>query len=56
MPIMLVVTIVAARWVVLRLAVPVTISAQLEMGCTALWFCDEFFRARRGLPEFARNN
>jgi hypothetical protein len=36
MPIMLVVTIVAARWTVLRLSVPMMWSARLEMGCIAL--------------------
>jgi type IV secretory pathway TrbD component len=35
-PIMLVVTIVAARWTVLRLSVPMMWSARLEMGCIAL--------------------
>ena len=35
-PIMLVVTIVAARWTVLRLSVPMMWSARLEMGCMAL--------------------
>jgi hypothetical protein len=36
MPIMLAVTIVAARWTVLRLSVPMMRSARLEMGCMAL--------------------
>jgi ABC-type uncharacterized transport system permease subunit len=36
MPIMLVVTIVAARWTVVRLSVPIVWSARLEMGCIAL--------------------
>ena len=36
LPFMLVVMIVAARWVVLRLAVPPTLSARLEMGSIAL--------------------
>ncbi len=36
MPIMLIVTIVAARWTVLRLSVPMMSSARLEMGCMAL--------------------
>lgn len=36
MPIMLVVTIVAARWAVLRLSVPMMWSARLGMGCMAL--------------------
>jgi len=36
MPIMLAVTIVAARWTVLRLSVPSMWSARLEMGCMAL--------------------
>jgi hypothetical protein len=36
MPIMLVVTIVAARWTVLRLSVPSMWSARLGMGCIAL--------------------
>ena len=36
MPIMLVVTIVAARWTVLQLSVPILWSARLEMGCMAL--------------------
>lgn len=36
MPIMLAVTIVAARWTVLRLSVPMMWSARLEMGCVAL--------------------
>jgi hypothetical protein len=35
-PVMLVVTIVTARWMVLRLAVPSTPSARLGMGCIAL--------------------
>ena len=35
-PIMLVVTIAAARWTVMRLAVPATPSARLGMGCIAL--------------------
>ena len=35
-PIMLAVTIVAARWTVLRLSVPSMWSARLEMGCIAL--------------------
>jgi type IV secretory pathway TrbD component len=35
-PIMLAVTIVAARWTVLRLSVPMMWSARLEMGCIAL--------------------
>jgi hypothetical protein len=35
-PIMLLVTIVAARWVVLRLTVPPGTSARLGMGCIAL--------------------
>jgi hypothetical protein len=35
-PIMLVVTIVAARWIVLLLAVPSVLSARLGMGCVAL--------------------
>jgi hypothetical protein len=36
MPIMLAITIVAARWTVLRLSVPIMWSARLEMGCMAL--------------------
>lgn len=36
MPIMLAVTIMAARWTVLRLAVPPMPSARLRMGCIAL--------------------
>ena len=36
MPIMLAVTIVAARWTVLRLSVPINFSARLGMGCMAL--------------------
>jgi len=36
MPIMLVVSILAARWTVLRLSVPMMWSARLEMGCMAL--------------------
>jgi len=36
MPIMLAVTIVAARWTVLRLSVPMMWSARLGMGCIAL--------------------
>ena len=36
MPIMLAVTIVAARWTVLHLSVPMMWSARLEMGCMAL--------------------
>ena len=35
-PIMLVVTILVARWIVMRLAVPLTPSARLGMGCIAL--------------------
>jgi hypothetical protein len=35
-PIMLVVTILAARWMVQRLAVPAAASARLGMGCIAL--------------------
>ena len=34
-PIMLVVTIVAARWIVLHFAVPSTPSSRLGMGCTS---------------------
>ncbi len=37
-PIMLLVTIVAARWVVERLAVSSTWSARIRMGCIALGF------------------
>jgi hypothetical protein len=36
MPVMLVVTIVAARWIVLHLAIPSTASARLGMGGIAL--------------------
>jgi len=36
MPIMLAITIVAARWTVLRLSVPMKWSARLELGCIAL--------------------
>jgi type IV secretory pathway TrbD component len=36
MPIMLAVTILAARWTVLRLGVPSLLSARLGMGCIAL--------------------
>ena len=36
MPIMLAVTIVAARWTVLHLSVPMMWSARIEMGCLAL--------------------
>jgi len=36
MPIMFAVTILAARWTVLRLSVPSMWSARLEMGCIAL--------------------
>ena len=36
MPVMLVVTIVAARWTVLRLSVPPMLSARIGMGCIAL--------------------
>ena len=36
MPIMLVVAIVAARWIILRLGVPFTLSARLGMGGVAL--------------------
>jgi len=36
MPIMLAVTIVAARWTVQRLSMPLVWSARLEMGCVAL--------------------
>ncbi|HEX4920246.1 MAG TPA: hypothetical protein VFV92_05845 [Candidatus Bathyarchaeia archaeon] len=35
MPIMLAVSIVAARWTVLRLSVPMMWSARLEMSCIA---------------------
>ena len=38
MPIILAVTIVAARWTVLRLSVPMMWSARLGMGCIALAF------------------
>jgi hypothetical protein len=37
-PVMLLVTFVAARWVVTRLAVPSTRLARLSMGCVALGF------------------
>ena len=37
-PIMLGVTIAAARWVVLRFTVPFTLSVRLGMGCIALVF------------------
>jgi hypothetical protein len=36
MPIMLAVTIVAARWTVLHLSMPMMWSARIEMGCIAL--------------------
>jgi hypothetical protein len=36
MPVMLAVTILAARWTVLRLAVPPMLSARIGMGCIAL--------------------
>jgi hypothetical protein len=36
MPILLVVIIVAARWIIRRLAVPATASSRLGMGCFAL--------------------
>ncbi len=36
MPIMLAVSIVAARWTILRLSVPMMWSGRLEMGCMAL--------------------
>ncbi len=36
-PIMLVVTLLVARWIVLRLAVPAAASARLGMGCIALF-------------------
>jgi hypothetical protein len=36
MPIMLLVTIVVARWIILRLGVPSTLSARLGMGFIAL--------------------
>jgi hypothetical protein len=36
MPILLVVIIVAARWIIRRLAVPATPSSRLGMGCFAL--------------------
>ncbi|MGA3090481.1 MAG: hypothetical protein ABSD75_17855 [Terriglobales bacterium] len=36
LPIMLAITIVAARWTALRLSVPMMWSARLEMGCIAL--------------------
>ena len=35
-PVMLVITILAARWIVRRLAVPSTLSCRLGMGCIAL--------------------
>jgi hypothetical protein len=35
-PIMLAITILVARWVVRRLAVPSTLSSRLGMGCVAL--------------------
>ena len=37
-PIMLLVTILVARWIVQRLAVPAVASARLGMGCIALSF------------------
>jgi len=37
-PIMFVITIAAARWIVRRLAVPPTPSSRLSMGCIALSF------------------
>ena len=37
-PIMFMVTIVAARWIVRRLAVPSKLSSRLGMGCIALGF------------------
>jgi hypothetical protein len=37
-PIMLVITIVAARWIVRRLAVPSKMFSRLGMGCIALGF------------------
>jgi hypothetical protein len=36
MPIMLIVTIVAARWIIRRLAVPPTTFARLGIGCIAI--------------------
>jgi type IV secretory pathway TrbD component len=36
MPIMLAIVIIAARWVVLRFAVPSTLSSRFGMGCIAL--------------------
>lgn len=38
MPIMLVVTIVSARWIVLRFAMPSTLPSRLGMGLVALFF------------------
>ena len=35
-PVMLAITILAARWIVRRLAVPPTLSCRLGMGCIAL--------------------
>ncbi len=35
MPIMLVITIVAARWVIRRLGVPPTVRSRLGLGCSA---------------------
>ena len=35
-PIMFLVTIIAARWIVRRLALPYTLSTRLGMGCVAL--------------------
>ncbi|MDP8981819.1 MAG: hypothetical protein M3O35_14650 [Acidobacteriota bacterium] len=35
---MLLVTVVAARWIVRRLAVPSTLAARLSMGCSAVAF------------------
>ena len=53
-PIMFVVTIAAARWIVRRLAVPPTASRRLGMGCIALglMLIAEFTLVRwlRGLP------
>jgi hypothetical protein len=51
MPIMLVVTIVASRWVVLRLLVPFVPFARLGMGGIALGLCSS--RSSGSCPGFA---
>ena len=50
-PIMLIVSLLAARWTVMRFRVPPTASARLAMGCVALGF---MLAAEFGLVRFLR--